>query len=105
MICDRCSTIYKTDFKEKENRNVRLVDYEDSEYDLCTKCQKSLEKWFDDPQETVSKHKIDEVIEDMKKKAQVNDMEWEQYSDYQNYYVLAVNEFVGLLREACDENE
>lgn len=101
ITCDRCGKQFTPE--RVEDRNLKLTDYEEDLYDICPKCQKSLEKWFDDSQETVLKHKIDEVIKIMEKKAQVNDREWEQYSDDQNYYAVAVYECIDLLREVVDE--
>ena len=49
MICDRCRTEYK--HMEVVGCRYKLIeddgDYE-NDIDLCPKCTKSLEKWFED---------------------------------------------------------
>jgi DNA-directed RNA polymerase subunit RPC12/RpoP len=46
--CDRCEKQFKYDYKERDNRNLVLVDYNDESYDICPRCQKELEKWWDE---------------------------------------------------------
>ena len=47
IYCDRCRKAYKPDSKEQNNRNLKLMDYEEDEYDICPECYKDLERWFD----------------------------------------------------------
>ena len=49
IYCDRCGKAFEPQAKEIANRNLKLMDYEEDHYDICPKCYKSLEKWFDDP--------------------------------------------------------
>lgn len=47
MYCDRCGNVFKPDSKEMDNRNLKLMDYEENQYDICPECYKDLERWFD----------------------------------------------------------
>lgn len=33
--------------QEMDNRNLKLMDYEEDQYDICPECYKDLERWFD----------------------------------------------------------
>lgn len=47
IYCDRCRKAFTPCPREKDNRNLKLMDYEEDEYDICPECCKSLERWFD----------------------------------------------------------
>ena len=47
IVCDRCKKTFSLTYNERNNRNLKLVDYEDSEYDICPECFESLNEWFD----------------------------------------------------------
>lgn len=49
IYCDRCGKAFKAQAKEIDNRNLKLMDFEEDQYDICPECYKSLERWFDDP--------------------------------------------------------
>lgn len=46
--CDRCKkTISDEEQATFEKRNIRLYDHNGDEYDICSECFESLDKWFD----------------------------------------------------------
>lgn len=45
--CDRCKKDCKPTWKSREDRNLKLIDFENEEYDLCPTCQNELESWWD----------------------------------------------------------
>ncbi len=50
--CDRCKKIISDEEEATvEKRNIRLYDHNGDEYDICSECFESLNKWFDREQE------------------------------------------------------
>lgn len=47
IYCDRCKIAFKPQPKEIDNRNLKLMNYEEDQYDICPECYKDLERWFD----------------------------------------------------------
>ena len=46
--CDRCRKIIpNSEIANYKKRNARIYDNEGIEYDICSDCFESLEKWFD----------------------------------------------------------
>ena len=46
--CDRCKKEYKYSKMEEENRNLKLLDFQEDNYDICPDCYVDLERWFDE---------------------------------------------------------
>lgn len=47
IYCDRCGKAFTAHPQEMDNRNLKLMDYEEDQYDICPECYKDLERWFD----------------------------------------------------------
>lgn len=47
IYCDRCRKAFTPQPKEIDNRNLKLMDFEEDQYDICPECYKDLERWFD----------------------------------------------------------
>lgn len=48
LECDRCKKIISDEEEATiEKRNIRVYDRNGDEYDICSECFESLEKWFD----------------------------------------------------------
>jgi len=58
--CDRCKKEFSGRFTATyHDRNLKLLDYENDEYDICPECFESLQKWFDrEPEEAKESIKI-----------------------------------------------